>query len=87
MPGGVVALALLVLVSACGGGEGGNTAANEANEAALTGEDQLTSDPGLADEAAADEAADMNVYGGNAAAGETSNAAAGVASGGGGNGS
>ena len=69
------AAATLLLLSGCGG-EGGDVAANAVNESALAGEDQLTADPSIADEAAADEAADMNLFGGNAAAGETGNAAA-----------
>lgn len=72
----VAAIAALAPLAACGGGEGGNSAAdhNAANEAVLTGEDQLSGDPELLNEAAADEAADMHGFGGNAAAGETGNA-------------
>jgi hypothetical protein len=72
----------LLLLAACSGGEGeGNGSAASANEAAAAGEDLLPTPEEaehLADEAAADEAADMNLYGGNAAAGETGNAAAGA---------
>lgn len=62
----------ILLLGACGGGgepEGG--ANNAAGEAALEAPDEavaLAQDPELANEAAADEAADMETYGGNAAA-------------------
>ena len=69
------AAGLFLGLSACGGSGEGNEAANGVDEAVLTGEDQLSSDPSIADEAAADEAADMNLYGGNAAAGETGDGA------------
>ena len=72
----VAAILLLAPLGGCGGGEGGNGASdsNIANEAVLAGDDQLTGDPELLNEAAADEAADMEGFGGNAAAGETGNA-------------
>lgn len=74
--GGIASLLLLAL-AACGGGGGG-----EGNLAASTGsvdppasEADLANAAALANEAAADEAADMEIYGGNAAAGETGNVA------------
>ena len=68
----------LLLLSACGGGEGANLAADNANEAAAEGLGTVgglneAEAAALADEAAADEAADTNAFGGNAAAGETGN--------------
>ncbi len=70
-------LGLTLLVAACGGNEAKESA--EANDAAA-GDNVLdgaalneAEASALADEAAADEAADMHVYGGNAAAGETGN--------------
>jgi hypothetical protein len=75
-------LAPLILLSACGGvSEEGNVAADGANEAAAEGLGAVgplneAEAAALADEAAADEAADTNMFGGNAAAGETGNGAA-----------
>ena len=70
------ALAALTLsLAACGGGEG--EANNAAGDPVAEGEALLPSEAEieqLPNEAAADEAADMNLYGGNAAAGETGNA-------------
>ncbi|HEX8669232.1 MAG TPA: hypothetical protein VF727_12765 [Allosphingosinicella sp.] len=68
------AFILPLLAAACGRGEGEVAAANnaslEAGDPLLDNAAQV--DPAdLANEAAADEAADMDVYGGNAAAGET----------------
>jgi hypothetical protein len=71
---------LLLLLCACGsgGGEGGNAAADGINVAAeglgTVGGLSESEAAALADEAAADEAADANIFGGNAAAGETGNA-------------
>ena len=74
---GVKYLALLLMagLAACSGRAGGNeaAAANAANEAELAGTPEPLNDAeaeALANEAAADEAADMNLFGGNAAAGE-----------------
>jgi hypothetical protein len=70
-----------LLVTACGG-EGGEGNEAGANEAMAEGEGLLPNEAEelsaaeaeeLADEAARDEAADMNLFGGNAAAGETGN--------------
>jgi DUF917 family protein len=63
----------LLGASACGSGGGGNEVAADnmaENLAAEAPEDAalLAQDPELANEAAADEAADMDEYGGNAAA-------------------
>ncbi len=69
-----VPLALLLVAAGCGGEESGENeaAGNEVLEgpAATAPEDAaiLAQDPELANEAAADEAADMEAYGGNAAA-------------------
>jgi hypothetical protein len=73
--GKYLALLLAVGVSACSGAEGGNNAAraNDANEAELAGTPEPLNDAeaaALADEAAADEAADTTHFGGNAAAAE-----------------
>lgn len=72
-----LALTALLLLAACGDGgtDGSNAAAS--NEAA-EGEGTIVNEAEaaeLANEAAADEAADTSLYGGNAAAGETSNRA------------
>lgn len=71
---------LFMLLCACeggGGGEGGNAAGEGANIAAeglgTVGGLNESEAAALADEAAADEAADTNLFGGNAAAGETGN--------------
>jgi hypothetical protein len=73
------ALALLpALAASCGGGDGNGVAADEAVSAgAAEGDLPVMSEneqAALADEAAADEAADLDAFGGNAAAGETGNA-------------
>ena len=74
-PQAALALFLPLLLAACGGGRGEEAAAT--NNASIEAGDPLLDnaagiDPAdLANEAAADEAADMDVYGGNAAAGET----------------
>jgi hypothetical protein len=73
---------LSLLLSACGGGGGGETG-NASAEGINVAADGLETVGGLnegeaaalADEAAADEAADTNIFGGNAAAGETANGA------------
>jgi hypothetical protein len=70
---------LFLLLSACGGGrEAGNASAEGINVAAeglgTVGGLNEGEAAALADEAAADEAADANLFGGNAAAGETGNA-------------
>jgi len=62
---------LLLATAGCGGGGEANESAEDVN--AVSGvmpEDAaaLAQDPELANEAAADEAADMEAYGGNAAA-------------------
>lgn len=76
--------ALAALAAGCGGGDQGDGNRTAPNEAAAAGPAEgetpvLNEDEGaaLADEAAADEAADMDAFGGNAAAGETGNASAG----------
>jgi hypothetical protein len=70
---------LALLAAGCGAaGEKGNAASGGANEVEAAGEGLLPNEAEaaeLANEAAADEAADMDMYGGNAAAGETSNGA------------
>ena len=71
-----LAVALAFGLAACGGG--GENEAGSANGAAAgaEGEPLVLNEAeasALANEAAADEAADMNLYGGNAAAGETGN--------------
>ena len=67
-------LLLALGLVACNDREGGNdAAANAANEAELAGAPEPLNDAeaeALANEAAADEAADTNLFGGNAAAGE-----------------
>ncbi len=72
---------VLLLLAGCGvgGDEGHNGAADAANEAAAEGLGAMSGlneaeAAALADEAAADEAADTSAFGGNAAAGETGNA-------------
>jgi hypothetical protein len=67
-------LALVLLLAACGSGDPNSAAANQAGaEAEPSGAPVEALDPeeaaALANEAAADEAADMDAYGGNAAAG------------------
>jgi hypothetical protein len=71
---------LFLLLSACGGdggGKGDNSAGDGVNGAAEGLDAALplneSEAAALADEAAADEAADTDVFGGNAAAGETGN--------------
>jgi hypothetical protein len=68
---------LLLLLSACGGEVPGNAAEESINVAAegldTVGGINQSEAAALADEAAADEAADTNLFGGNAAAGETAN--------------
>jgi hypothetical protein len=71
-------LALVLLLCACGGGgETGNGSAEGINLAAegleTVGGLNEGQSAALADEAAADEAADTSLFGGNAAAGETGN--------------
>jgi hypothetical protein len=72
----VLRLALFLLLGACGP-VGGNAAegTNAAAAEGLTPAEPLNEAQAaaLADEAAADEAADTNMFGGNAAAGETGN--------------
>jgi hypothetical protein len=72
----------LALISASCAGESGETNGAAPNEAVAEGEGLLPEEAEalsgaeaeeLADEAARDEAADMNLFGGNAAAGETGN--------------
>jgi hypothetical protein len=69
-------IALALTLAACGGnggGAGNEAAANAANEAELSGTPEPLNEAeseALANEAAADEAADTNLFGGNAAAGE-----------------
>jgi hypothetical protein len=70
-------MALALTLAACGGttdeDRANQAAANAANEAELAGAPEPLNDAeaeALASEAAADEAADMNLFGGNAAAGE-----------------
>ena len=65
---------LLFLVPACGGG--GEQAANGGDAEAAAIPFNEAEAAALADQAAADEAADTNLFGGNAAAGETGNSAA-----------
>ena len=64
--------ALALLLAACGGSSEPEAGVdNTAGEAALEAPEEaalLAQDPELANEAAADEAADMEMYGGNAAA-------------------
>lgn len=76
-----LAVSLALVAAACDGGSGERNGA-EANEAEAQGEGLLPEEAeelsaaeaaALADEAARDEAADMNLFGGNAAAGETGN--------------
>jgi hypothetical protein len=68
-------LAALLALVACGpaGGEGEGNAAGPDVPA---GQSQLAEDPELANQAAAAEALDTELYGGNAAAGEVGNASA-----------
>lgn len=69
-----LAFGLSLALAACGsGGEGGGEGAG--NAAVPDMQAELAEDPNLANQAAAAEAADMELYGGNAAAGETGNAA------------
>jgi hypothetical protein len=79
MPG-LCAAPLFLLLSACGSrGEDANAAPDGINVAAegldTVGGLNEGEAAALADEAAADEAADTNIFGGNAAAGETGNGA------------
>jgi len=74
--------ALNLALAACGssgaGGTNNTISAAEANallEAAEENAAALAADEELANQAAADEAADMDIFGGNAAAGEGSNSA------------
>ncbi len=62
-----IAAALLLALSACGGA-GEETASNAAGPDAPASEAELAEDAALANEAAADEAADIENFGGNAAA-------------------
>ena len=71
------AMALALTLAACGGtsdeDRANQAATNAAKEAELAGTPEPLNDAeaeALANEAAADEAADMNLFGGNAAAGE-----------------
>ena len=71
----LAAASLVINLSACGGGggEADNVAGGDPvaeGEALLPNEAEAAE---LANEAAADEAADMNAFGGDAAAGETGN--------------
>ena len=59
--------ALLLLLAACGGVEEANNQADVGGEVP-PGQAELAEDPNLANEAAADEAADIENFGGNAAA-------------------
>jgi hypothetical protein len=73
----------LLLLAACGSGQPGKAAGDESNEVAAEGLGTVgplneAEAAALADEAAADEAADTNAFGGNAAAGETGNASRGM---------
>lgn len=61
-----VPAALLAALAGCGSGDDSNQAAAPAADAVPT-EDELARDAELANEAAADEAADMNNFGGSAA--------------------
>ncbi len=73
----LLAAAAAAALAGCGGGDGNvQVAANDAAGDAEGVPVMLTEaeSAALADEAAADEAADMNLYGGNAAAGETGDA-------------
>jgi hypothetical protein len=63
----LVTPALLLLLAACGGGGEVNNQA-EAGAELPPGQAELAEDPDLANEAAADEAADIENYGGSAAA-------------------
>jgi hypothetical protein len=70
---------VVAALAGCGGGGDGNQAAFNAAAASTGPEGELPvlseqEQAALADEAAADEAADMDAFGGNAAAGETGNA-------------
>jgi hypothetical protein len=64
----MIAVAVLVALSACGGAAEENAAANQSGAEMLDGQAELAEDPNLANEAAADEAADIENYGGSAAA-------------------
>ena len=69
-------VALLPGVAGCGRSEDPGNAATELEEGAAGGASAPVNDAdaaALAAEAAADEAADTNMFGGNAAAGETGN--------------
>jgi hypothetical protein len=61
---------LLLLLAACGGGGGGS---NDVSADVPSTEAELANAAALAGEAAADEAADMNNFGGNAAAMDAAN--------------
>jgi hypothetical protein len=72
----VIALLPLHLLGCGGTDSGGNAAAEARNEAAAEGAAAPVGEAdaaALAEEAAADEAADTNTFGGNAASGETGN--------------
>ena len=72
--GGMASL-LLLATAGCGGGGEGNETAGTGSVDPPASEADLANAAALANEAAADEAADMEIYGGNAAAGETGNVA------------
>ena len=63
-----MAAGLLVVLAACGSGGAGNSASNNVADAPepLPSDAELARDAELANEAAADEAADMNNFGGSA---------------------
>jgi hypothetical protein len=70
------AAALLALATLAGCGDAGEEASNRAGAGvdAMPSEEELARDAELANEAAADEAADMNNFGGSAAEMELRNA-------------
>lgn len=78
--GGWIGLVVAAALAGCGGGGEGANGQGAANDAEAEGLGHMLNEAegaALADEAAADEAADTDLYGGNAAAGETGNAVAG----------
>nr|WP_295371699.1 hypothetical protein [uncultured Sphingosinicella sp.] len=70
----LVSLAAATALAACD--SGGQSEGNAAGPDAAAGNAELAQDPELANQAAAAEALDTELYGGNAAAGETGNASA-----------
>jgi hypothetical protein len=73
----ILSLGAMALLTACNSGGGGAEGEGNGSGAdAAAAQMELADDPELANQAAAAEALDTELYGGNAAAGETGNASA-----------